>query len=89
MKRVVSLFFCFTLIIVGMILRLWSLMIKDGMQTTMHANSITVEAGSSRGYIYDRNMKPFVNSANRLVAVVSPVTKAVNTLKKITEKKRR
>lgn len=85
MKRSVPIFFSFMLLLTGTILRLYSLMINTEAEMSSFNNSITVEAATSRGFIYDREMRPFVNEVDKLTALVSPTKGAVKVLSEISE----
>ncbi|MBQ3150852.1 MAG: penicillin-binding protein 2 [Clostridia bacterium] len=81
MRRSIPVFFAFMLMFSVVIMRLWSLMVRDSKEISSTSGSITVNVGSSRGNIYDRDKKLFVNEAQKNVAVVLPTREALPILK--------
>lgn len=80
-RRVVPVFFVIMFCMGFIVLRLFTLITGEYAQSGSSNSSLTVEAASGRGYIYDRDMKPLVNNEKYLVAVAGPTEKAAAALK--------
>ncbi len=82
-KRVIPIFFLMMFCFGFIVLRLFTLVTGKYAQSGAQNSTLTVEAASGRGFIYDHDLKPFVNSEKYLVAVASPTEKAVAALKSV------
>ncbi len=80
-KRVVPVFFIFIFCMGFMVLRLFTMITGKYAQSGSSNSTLTIEAASGRGFIYDRGMKPLVNSEKYLIAVAGPTEKAAAALK--------
>ncbi|HEX3025920.1 MAG TPA: penicillin-binding transpeptidase domain-containing protein [Clostridia bacterium] len=76
-KRIISFFFLFLCIFVGIILRLFWLSQSDNeyKQAAASHGTYNLTLSSNRGTIYDTNLKPLVNNTDVYYAAVSPTTK--------------
>ena len=72
MKRVVSVFFCLIFSLALLMLRLYTLATDPVVQSGNPHGTLTLEAASGRGTIYDCEGRPFVNETTALLAAVSP-----------------
>ena len=81
MRRVISVFFCFIFAFALLMLRLFALTGDPAIQSGNPNSTLTVEAASGRGTIYDCAGRPFVNETSQRVAVVSPVETALPLLR--------
>ncbi len=84
MKRGVAVFFCLIFSLALLMLRLYMLSVGRDAQSVVPGSTRTVEAVSSRGTIYDREMRPFVNETSRIVAAVSPLPHVPALLRSVT-----
>ena len=84
MKRVVSVFFCLIFGIACLMLRLFVLARDPAVRSGNPNASLTMEAASARGTIYDCEGRPFVNETIRTYAAVSPAETALPVLRGIT-----
>lgn len=80
-RRVVPVFFVFIFCMGFIVLRLFTLITGKYAQSGSANSTLTLDVASGRGYIYDRDMKPLVNSEKYLVAVAAPTEKAAAALK--------
>ena len=80
MKRVVSVFFCFIFAIAFLFLRLFFLANDQTLTSGAAGGRVQVQAAQSRGYIYDRNGLPFVNSETEKIAVAAPTQQTLPLL---------
>ena len=76
MKRVVSVFFCFIFSFALLMLRLYTLAVDPAVRSGNPHSTVTLEAASGRGTIYDCAGRPFVNEQTERIAVVSSVQAA-------------
>ncbi len=71
--RIIILVATFFLMFVGLCFNYYSLAVKrEHVQTARTNSQFTVVAGNSEGTIYDRNLKPIVNSEKKNIAVAVP-----------------
>lgn len=78
-KRIVALFFLFSLCMGSLCMRL--LTISDSTAVSGNAqsgNTISAVVGETRGYIYDCNMQPLVNCETTLSVAIQPSLSALN-----------
>lgn len=71
-RRVVVLFFCFCFILGILGARLVVINEDTSISAAYAANSVSVTADTSRGMIYDRNMKPLVSTEAKQMIAVKP-----------------
>ena len=83
MKRVVSVFFCLIFSLALLMLRLYALAQGGEVRSAQSGATLTVEAARSRGYLYDRNGLPFVNTREQTVAVAAPFTHVPQLLRTV------
>ncbi|MCL2508233.1 MAG: penicillin-binding protein 2 [Oscillospiraceae bacterium] len=86
-KRVVAVFFTFTFFVGATILRLLTLISGEYARAGAVNSTLSVEAGTSRGFIYDCEMRPLLNEQQYRVAVARPTEQAVAALQKALDKK--
>ena len=71
--RIIILVVTFFLMFVGLCFNYYSIAIKrEHVQTARTNAQCTIIAGNSEGTIYDRNLKPIVNSSKKYMAVAIP-----------------
>ncbi len=81
-RRVISVFFIFCFTMGFIMLRLLTIITGDYAKAGTLNSTLTIDAASSRGYIYDCKLTPMVNSEKYTLAIASPTEKAVAALKK-------
>ncbi len=80
-KRVVILHSIMLLVCMGLIIRLAELSVgSDAIQASSAQSTYTVNIAQERGYIYDRNLKPLVNSDEQSYLAVAPTPLALSAL---------
>ncbi|NLA73838.1 MAG: penicillin-binding protein 2 [Clostridiales bacterium] len=80
-KRTIISFSLFCVIIFSLIIRLY-VITNNGTVKAAAQNSVkTIDAGTTRGVIYDRNMIPLTASEFHMLACVLPTARAISTLK--------
>jgi len=86
-KRVVAVFFVFTFFVGATILKLLTLITGEYARAGAANSTLTLEAGTSRGYIYDCEMRPLVNTGGHQLAVARPTEQAAAALQKALDAK--
>lgn len=79
-KRIVVLFFLFSLLLGALSVRIGALTQSDLPKTASAKNSASATVGTTRGYIYDRKFRPIVNCDTVLMAAVKPSESALAQL---------
>lgn len=80
-KRTIIAFSLFCVLIFSLIIRLY-VITNSGALSAAAQNSVkTIDVGTTRGVIYDRNMIPLTASESYTLACVLPTARAITTLK--------
>lgn len=78
-KRVIILFFVFVLALGTLSVRMLCISAGSASIAAQASHSISAVVGETRGYIYDRNMRPLVNDERGLAVAVKPTIQALNS----------
>lgn len=80
-KRIVTLYILFTFCFMGIMVRIININLSSYSVNGKNQSTRTINIGTSRGNIYDRNMIKLVNTKSDLVAVVTPVSSCESFIK--------
>ena len=78
-KRVIVLFFVFTLAVGSLSVRMLTISGGSVSAAVQTGNTLSAVVGETRGYIYDRHMQPLVNAERELMVAVKPTEQALNS----------
>ena len=82
-KRILSLYMLFIVSFMAILTRIVYISFSSYADASESSSGRTVVVGTTRGKIYDRNREPLVDTAERLVAAVTPVASSVKYLSDI------
>ena len=82
-KRAVFLFTLFSFCLMLLSIRIIAITAQNYSAAAQTGGRKTIELGSSRGKIYDRNLEPLVDCESRLVAVFTPSVSTKKTLEEL------
>ncbi len=81
-KRIVSFYVALLVCATGIFIRLGVLTAGESLAAAARSqSSYVMDVGESRGYFYDRNLKPLVNREERTALAVAPTPAAIEALK--------
>lgn len=83
-KRIVQFYVALIICLTGVLVQLAVLTTGDSLAAAARdQSSYVMDVGESRGYFYDRNLKPLVNRQERIALAVAPTPKAMEVLQEV------